>query len=148
MAGSLDHSTVRRFWCGVFLKCKTQQVGTSANEVSAIRIIGQHPEFFEDLGDMEAATTKQYLFTDSNPFLHLSLHLALEEQIQNDFPKGIRQLYAEAKEFTLNEHQAAHLLTQSLKKLLDDMAANGQAMSPQRYLSDVKQHIQRLKSGH
>ena len=48
-----------------------------------------HPEYHDLLSAAEKHKTRD--FTDeSNPFLHMSLHLALEEQLQIDQPPGVR----------------------------------------------------------
>ena len=48
-----------------------------------------HPEYHDLLSAAEKHKARD--FTDeSNPFLHMSLHLALEEQLQIDQPPGVR----------------------------------------------------------
>ena len=48
-----------------------------------------HPEYHDLLSAAEKHKARD--FTDeSNPFLHMSLHLALEEQLQIDQPQGVR----------------------------------------------------------
>ena len=48
-----------------------------------------HPEYLDLLSAAEKNKSRD--FTDeSNPFLHMSLHLALEEQLQIDQPPGVR----------------------------------------------------------
>src|ERR1700687_6101325 len=43
-----------------------------------------------------------------NPFLHLSLHLAIEEQLSIDQPPGIRDRYDALVKKTGSEHDAKH----------------------------------------
>jgi hypothetical protein len=48
-------------------------------------------------------------YTDeSNPFLHMSLHIALEEQLSIDQPPGIRRLLTEIERVKGERHSALH----------------------------------------
>jgi hypothetical protein len=59
----------------------------------AARWIGEHPEYHADLADEAAALAAVYAVEDgrTNPFLHLSMHLTIDEQCSIDQPDGIRQ---------------------------------------------------------
>ena len=57
-------------------------------EALALDVILQHPEYHGALSDPERTRDKDY-FDESNPFLHMSLHVALEEQLSIDQPPGI-----------------------------------------------------------
>ncbi|MFX7879434.1 DUF1841 family protein, partial [Acinetobacter baumannii] len=52
----------------------------------------QHPEYHDALRDVEEALAADYSIErgQSNPFLHLSMHLSITEQISIDQPPGIR----------------------------------------------------------
>ena len=58
-------------------------------ETIGLEVMLLHPEYHDLLSAAEKHKTRD--FTDeSNPFLHMSLHLALEEQLQIDQPPGVR----------------------------------------------------------
>ena len=61
----------------------------------ALRIIEAHPEYGHYLEDIEQYLDKEWLPEDgeSNPFLHMSLHLSLQEQSAIDQPPGIRAIH-------------------------------------------------------
>ncbi|MFM9881100.1 MAG: DUF1841 family protein, partial [Burkholderiaceae bacterium] len=83
---------VRRFFCAALAK---QQAGQplEALETLASQWISEHPEYRADLLDAEAAVARDYSVENgqSNPFLHLSMHLSVSEQCSIDQPRGIRQ---------------------------------------------------------
>ena len=54
----------------------------------------------------------------TNPFLHLSLHLALAEQLTIDRPPGIRQAVSLLQRGLADEHAAAHAAIDCLAELL------------------------------
>ena len=87
-----NQSDVRRFFCAAYAG---QRAGAPGDPMAAIaaRWIAEHPEYHADLAD--EATALQAVYTveggRTNPFLHLSMHLTIEEQVAIDQPTGIRQ---------------------------------------------------------
>lgn len=57
-------------------------------EAIALDVILAHPEYHEVLASPDRYRERDYN-DEANPFLHLSLHLALEEQLSIDQPPGI-----------------------------------------------------------
>jgi hypothetical protein len=81
--------------------------------------IAAHPEYQTLITEQDSL---QHDFAssggESNPFLHLGLHLALRDQIDTDRPPGIaavhRQLLARAGDSHLVEHRMMEVLAQML----------------------------------
>ena len=67
----------------------------SAMENMALEVILLHPEYHAMLDDAERYQNKDYLpeMGDTNPFLHMSMHIAIKEQLSIDQPPGIRQRF-------------------------------------------------------
>ena len=101
-----SQADVRRFFCGVRAKMLAD-APMEAIETLASLWIAEHPEYFADLADADAAVARNYEDPpgQSNPFLHLSMHLSISEQCSIDQPRGIRQ--------------AVELLTRRLDSLHD-----------------------------
>ena len=57
-------------------------------ETLALDVILEHPEYHDALEHPERTREREYV-DESNPFLHMSLHIALEEQLSIDQPPGI-----------------------------------------------------------
>lgn len=76
-------------------------------EALALDAILAHPEYHEMLSQPERFRAKDYT-DESNPFLHLSLHVALEEQLSIDQPPGIVQRFARLVARTGERHAAMH----------------------------------------
>ena len=82
---------VRRFFCAVHAKARGGQV-LDALETLASEWLKEHPEYDSDLADAEAAVARVYDGSggQSNPFLHLSMHLSIfKERLQSwpDWPE-------------------------------------------------------------
>ena len=76
-------------------------------EALALEVILAHPEYHDALAHPERTRGKDY-FDESNPFLHMSLHLALEEQLSIDQPVGIRAGFESLVARFHDRHAALH----------------------------------------
>jgi hypothetical protein len=76
-------------------------------EALALDVILQHPEYHGALESPERYRDKDYA-DETNPFLHMSLHLALEEQLSIDQPPGIRERWEALLQRCGERHEALH----------------------------------------
>jgi Domain of unknown function (DUF1841) len=76
-------------------------------EALALDVMLQHPEYHDTLGRPDRYRDRDYV-DESNPFLHMSLHLALEEQLTIDQPPGIRAAWDALLERYGERHDALH----------------------------------------
>lgn len=72
----------------------------------AVDIALAHPEYHAILDDPERHRDKDY--SEANPFLHMSLHVALEEQLSIDQPPGIAARFQRLLERHGDRHEALH----------------------------------------
>lgn len=110
---------VRRFFCETARKQREGAVLTPL-EAMAADAIAAHPEYAEELADLEAALTRNYSVEDgrTNPFLHLAMHLAIAEQVQVDQPHGIRTAYTQLASRRGSEHEAMHEVMEALGRVI------------------------------
>jgi hypothetical protein len=92
----------------------------SALEQIALRVIGLHPEYHPLLDEAERNLGRDFAPEDGaiNPFLHLALHLAIEEQLSIDQPPGIRAQFDRMALSTGSEHEAKHALLECLAETI------------------------------
>ena len=85
-------------------------------ERTAVEVILLHPEYHDVLADPERSIVREFTPENGqmNPFLHLSLHLAIEEQISIDQPTGIRAAYEALVRKRGSEHDAKHAVLECL----------------------------------
>ena len=81
----------RRFLIDAWRK-RRESLPATPLETLAADLIELHPEYHALLAAGDAALAREWTPEDgaTNPFLHLSLHLAIAEQLQIDQPPGIR----------------------------------------------------------
>ena len=72
-----------------------------------------------------------------NPFLHLSLHLAIADQISIDQPPGIRAAYNGLRK-RLDVHAAEHAIMECLGEALWRARGEAGAMDAEQYLDCVR----------
>ncbi|HWQ40196.1 MAG TPA: DUF1841 family protein [Burkholderiales bacterium] len=83
---------------------------------TALPLLLLHPEYHPLLDRPEHYLHKNWLPDEGalNPFLHLSLHLAVQEQLAIDQPRGIRALFDKLRARLGEEHDALHALVECL----------------------------------
>lgn len=102
----------------------------------ALRVMLLHPEYHAILGDPERNLEQEFGPESGqlNPFLHLSLHLAIEEQISIDQPPGIRARYEALAGKTGSEHDARHDLLECLGETIWQAQRTGAPPDQNAYL--------------
>ena len=103
---SPSREEVREMFFGAWRKYRAGQP-VAGLEALALEVILLHPEYHEALADPERSRARDYV-DESNPFLHMSLHIALEEQLSIDQPPGIGQRFQALVARTGDRHQALH----------------------------------------
>ena len=128
----------RRFFCESWRKHRERLVLEGA-EATAADLIAEHPEYHALLEDPRAAVEREFTPEGGqmNPFLHLSLHLAIAEQISIDQPPGIKAAYAALRR-TLDVHDAEHAIMECLGETLWRAQRNNAPMDGEAYLDCVR----------
>jgi hypothetical protein len=135
---------VRRFFCGAYRK---QREGTPLAPIEAIAAdwISQHPEYDGELADEAQALEAAYTVEagGTNPFLHLSMHLALHEQASIDQPAGIRQAIRLLAARTGSLHEAHHEAMECLGEMVWASQRSGTPPDAAAYLDCVRRRATR-----
>lgn len=105
----------RRFLIGAWAKFRAGEP-LSALERTAASLIAMHPEYHAMIEDGERHLERDFAPEDgaTNPFLHLSLHLAVAEQLAIDQPPGLRAEYQRLVAAHGDEHRALHAVLDCL----------------------------------
>jgi hypothetical protein len=74
----------------------------------------------------------------TNPFLHLSMHLSISEQCSIDQPRGIRQAVELLAAKRNSLHEAHHEAMECLGRMLWESQRSGQAPDGQTYIDAVQ----------
>lgn len=135
---------VRRFFCQTHSKQRGGMPLTPM-ETLAARWIAEHPEYDADLADVDAALSASYTVDDgrANPFLHLSMHLTISEQVAIDQPRGIRQACDLLAARLGSAHEAQHQVMECLGEMVWTSQRSGLPPDGQAYLDCVRRRATR-----
>ena len=135
---------VRSFFCETYRK-QRESLLLSPMEMSAGHWIEQHPEYFDELADLDAALAAVYDVEAgrTNPFLHLSMHLSISEQLAIDQPSGIKQAHALLTRRLGSAHEAQHQVMECLGEMIWASQRSGMPPDGERYLECVRRRATR-----
>ncbi|HSS45975.1 MAG TPA: DUF1841 family protein, partial [Burkholderiales bacterium] len=109
----------RRFFFNTWHKYKEQGPLTDLEKM-ALKIMILHPEYHKTLDEPERSLERDYLpeMGAVNPFLHMGMHLAIEEQLSIDQPYGIRTQFERILQKTTDRHEAFHIVMECLGEMI------------------------------
>ncbi len=112
-------------------------------ETMAADLVELHPEYQTDLDNpdnLEAEFPVEQGKT--NPFLHLSMHLAINEQLSIDQPPGIKRAFQDLLA-THDAHDAAHIIMEALGEVVWEAQRLGQPLDSDKYIDLIRRHATR-----
>ena len=135
---------VRQFFFEVWTKYRAGQPLTGA-EQPALDAVLAHPEYHAVLDRPDRFRERDYLpeSGETNPFLHLSMHLAIAEQLSVDQPPGIRARF----EHLLQQHgdamAAQHAVMDCLAEMIWQVQRYNTAFDSSAYLRCIDHKLGR-----
>ena len=133
---------VRQFFIEAWQKHQGGHLLT-ALETMAVDLMQQHPEYHEDLRNPDAVVQDYSVEQGrTNPFLHLSMHLAIDEQLSIDQPPGIKAAYQRLLA-THDRHEAAHIIMEALGEVIWEAQRLGAPLNNERYIELILRHATR-----
>ncbi len=108
-------------------------------EAQVVDVILEHPEYTALLDDREAALTKDFTpeMGQSNPFLHMAMHLAVRDQVATDRPAGIRAAFDSLLR-RQGKLEAEHRIAEHLAEMIWQAQRSGLPPDEQVYLRRIQ----------
>lgn len=135
MYAGQSREQLRQVWLAAWRKHGAREL-LSPLESQLVGVIEQHPEYHAWLQSGQTALDADA--AHDNPFLHLSLHLALREQLGTDRPAGIRTTIAQLSKRLGDAHAAEHRAAEVLGHMLWQAQRSGSAPDDQVYLEALR----------
>jgi len=112
-------------------------------EAQVVDVIELHPEYQAALEKQDSALERDYSPEggQSNPFLHMGLHLAVRDQLATDRPPGIRAAFNAVAQRLGDPHAAEHQLIECLAETLWEAQRAGLPPDESAYLTRVKRLV-------
>lgn len=109
-------------------------------EIQICDLILAHPEYHTMFNQPDKYLDKDYLPEqgESNPFLHLSLHLGVREQISTNRPTGIHTIYQNLMSRHQDSHYVEHLLMECMMMQLFEAQQTQQMPDEKVYIEALK----------
>lgn len=129
---------LRAFYLEAWRK-RRERLPAEPLEMQVADVIEQHPEYHALLEGGPDALERDWTPEggESNPFLHLGLHLAVREQASTDRPQGIAALYRSLAT-RLGRHEAEHRMAECLAEALWHAQRNNAAPDEVSYLATLR----------
>ena len=139
-----SQNDVRQFFCETLRK-QQDHLPLTTMELTAGDWIAQHPEYHPELADLPTALAAVYDVQTgrTNPFLHLSMHLSITEQIGIDQPRGIKQAYELLVRRLGSAHAAQHEIMECLGEMIWESQRSGLPPDGEKYLEGVRRRATR-----
>lgn len=106
-----------------------------------VQVLLRHPEYHPVLDNPETARGRDFFSEtgDTNPFLHLGMHIAIEEQLSLDQPRGMRDCYRTLLEKIPDEHAVQHRIMECLGEMLWHSQRTQTPLDEKRYMRCLAQ---------
>ena len=126
----------RQFLFHSWRKRRASELLTPLEDLTA-QLIEKHPEYHAILENAERYHAKDYTPEqgETNPFLHLMMHLTIEEQLSIGQPHGIRAQFQRLTAHYASEHEAQHHMMECLSEMIWQAQRNSTAPDPAIYLA-------------
>jgi hypothetical protein len=137
-----SRNEVRDFYFDIWAKFKQKSPLTPLEKIG-LSVIHMHPEYHTILDKPEHFKQQEYFpeFGETNPFLHMSLHLSILEQISINQPIGIADVYDELTLMHQQEHAAQHDILECLAETIWQAQRNNAGLDAVHYLQLLQQKV-------
>ena len=134
-----SRNEVREFFFAIWSKAGAGSVLTPL-EAMALAVVQAHPEYHDVLSNPDRYREREWTPEggETNPFLHLSVHLAIEEQLSIDQPPGIRSIVQSLESKLGNAMDARHAVMDCLVEQVWQAQRNNVPFNNEAYLDCLR----------
>lgn len=134
-----DRNDVRNYFVKVRQKYDDKQA-LEPLEKLILDVILAHPEYHALLNQAGDSLRDDYSPEEgnTNPFLHMSMHIAIKEQIESDRPAGIRVLCEGLLDKFNDQHEVEHKVMECLGESLWIAQRNNSMPDEVAYLESIR----------
>ena len=136
-----DRTELRQMFFSAWKKHQSKQIMEPLEAVVA-KIIELHPEYHSLLENQDTLD-KDYTpeMGETNPFLHMAMHISIQEQLSTKRPTGIEQIYQSMLNKIKDPHETEHKMMECLGKMLWEAQSQNRAPDENDYLNCLKTYM-------
>jgi len=137
-----DRQQLRKMYVDAWRKHQAGEPASALEQLIA-EIIALHPEYHALLTAGEDALDRDFLpeLGESNPFMHMGMHIAIREQLATDRPPGIKTAYQALLAKHQDVHAVEHDIMECLGQVLWEAQRAGSQPDDARYLACLQARI-------
>jgi len=132
-----DRNELRQMYIDAFEKAQQNKPMTPL-EAQIAAVVEAHPEYHKALRADAVDSDFMPEMGQTNPFLHMGLHLALREQLSTDRPAGIRAQQARIASAFDDPHDVEHAMIECLAETLWEAQSRNESPDEQAYLRRLR----------
>ena len=136
-----DRTELRQMFFSAWEKHQNKQLMEPLEAVVA-KIIELHPEYhalLENKDTLDRDYTPE--MGQTNPFLHMAMHISIQEQLSTKRPTGIEQLHQSILKKNKDPHETEHLMMECLGKMLWEAQSQNRMPDENDYLTCLKKYL-------
>ncbi len=139
-----DRDQLRRTWLEAWRKHRCG-LPLEPLEAQLADVVRAHPEYHGllEAGPETAARDWTPEGGDSNPFLHMGLHMAVREGVATDRPPGLRAMFLAIAAASASAHEAEHRLLECLAETLWEAQRAGHPPDEATFLERARRLVPR-----
>jgi len=132
-----DRNELRKMYADAWQK-QTNSLPMSALETQIAAVIADHPEYHDAVSE---DLNKDFAVegAETNPFLHMGLHLGIREQVATNRPAGIRSEFERLAAIAGDAHMAEHRMIECLAEALWEAQRSQRPPDEAQYLENLRQ---------
>ncbi len=138
MIFSQDRNELRSMYAEAWKKFNAELPLTPL-EAQIANVVGEHPEYHVAVSGAELEKDYTPAGGETNPFLHMGLHLGIREQVATNRPAGIAAIFRELAEHLGDAHQAEHRMIDCLAETLWEAQSQNRAPDELKYVQKLQQ---------
>lgn len=132
-----DRNELRKMYADAWAK-RCEDLPLTPLETQIADVVEMHPEYHADVSSDDLDRDFSPDGGQTNPFLHMGLHLGIREQVSTDRPVGIAAVYKAAAARTGDIHAAEHEMIECLAETLWEAQSQNQPPDEARYLERLR----------
>lgn len=138
-----DRQEMRQYFRSAWTK---YQANMPMDPVEALigEVVAAHPEYHPTLENEGDSLNRDFFpeLGEANPFLHLSLHIALLEQLSTDRPNGVRDVHQALAIKLGDTHRVEHAMMDCLWETLTRIQRHNETYNDAAYLGRLRRLVQ------
>lgn len=131
-----SRNQARDFFFDSWRKYRANEALT-ALETIAVELISQHPEYQPVIDNRDKYIAREFSpdAGETNPFLHLAMHMSIREQVSIDQPQGVRAMHQRLTQKLDSVLDAEHAMMDCLAEMIWQSQRHGKAPDAQQYIA-------------